>query len=53
MLPNEAGRLHHADRQMVPDCIALINRIDDPASVRGIQVPLSKGQRTVSSFRFG
>jgi hypothetical protein len=50
MLPNEAGRLHHADRQMVPDCIALINRIDDPASVRGIQLPLSKGQRTLTEL---
>jgi hypothetical protein len=28
MLPDEADRLQHADRQMVPDCIALINRID-------------------------
>jgi hypothetical protein len=34
-------------------CIALINRIDNPAGVIGIQLPVSKGQGTVSSFRFG
>jgi hypothetical protein len=43
MLSDAVAGLHHADQQTVLDCIALINRIDDPADVMGIQLPVSKG----------